>query len=213
MRIVLMGAPGSGKATQARQLERTLGIPRIATGSLLRAAAAAGTAPGAQARQALDAGNLVPDPVVIEIIRERLREPDTNSGFVFEGFPRNLSQARAFDALLTELCTLLDFVVQIDVPDDELQRRVLGRRVCSDCGAVFNTVSCPPRAPGVCDSCGGALVQRRDDTRETVARRLAVYAEQSPKLLDHYAQQSILQHVNGTRDSALVFDEIRALLD
>ncbi len=212
MRIVLMGAPGSGKATQAKQLERTLGIPRIATGSLLRAAAAAGTAPGQQARQALDAGHLVPDDVVLELIRERLREPDAAGGFVLEGFPRSVAQAQAFDTLLAELRTPLDRVIQIDMPEDELRPRLLGRRVCSDCGAVFHAESRPPRESGTCDACGGELVRRRDDSQDAVERRLATYAEHAPGLLDYYAQRGLLYHVNGTRDSELVYDEIRALL-
>ncbi|WP_038053464.1 adenylate kinase [Thioalkalivibrio sp. ALJ1] len=212
MRIVLMGAPGSGKGTQAKKMVATFGIPQISTGDLLRAAIAAETELGLKVKSAMDAGQLVPDDLVLGMIRERLQEPDAQQGFILDGFPRNVAQAEALDAMLADIESPLDRAIQIDVPFDELKQRLTGRVSCGDCGAVFNTHSFPPQKGGVCDLCGGALIHRADDNEETVVNRLRVYEEQTQPLIEYYDRHGLLNHVNGTRDIELIFDEIRQLL-
>ncbi|WP_017925716.1 adenylate kinase [Thioalkalivibrio sp. HL-Eb18] len=212
MRIVLMGAPGSGKGTQAKKMVATFGIPQISTGDLLRAAMAAQTDLGKQVESAMNAGQLVPDDLVLGLIRDRLQEPDAQKGFILDGFPRNVAQAETLDTMLEELGAPLDQAIQIDVPFEELKQRLTGRVSCGDCGAVFNSHTFPPQREGVCDLCGGELVHRADDTEKTVINRLKVYEEQTQPLIEYYARRDLLKHVNGTRDIALIFDEIRQLL-
>ncbi|WP_018138662.1 MULTISPECIES: adenylate kinase [unclassified Thioalkalivibrio] len=212
MRIVLMGAPGSGKGTQAKKMVATFGIPQISTGDLLRAAMAAQTDLGKQVESAMNAGQLVPDDLVLGLIRDRLQEPDAQKGFILDGFPRNVAQAETLDTMLEKLGAPLDQAIQIDVPFDELKQRLTGRVSCGDCGAVFNSHTFPPQQEGVCDLCGGELVHRADDTEKTVVNRLKVYEEQTQPLIEYYARRGLLKHVNGTRDIALIFDEVRQLL-
>ncbi|WP_018649281.1 MULTISPECIES: adenylate kinase [unclassified Thioalkalivibrio] len=212
MRIVLMGAPGSGKGTQAKKMVATFGIPQISTGDLLRAAMAAQTELGKQVESAMNAGQLVPDDLVLGLIRDRLQEPDAQKGFILDGFPRNVAQAETLDTMLEKLGAPLDQAIQIDVPFDELKQRLTGRVSCGDCGAVFNSHTFPPQQEGVCDLCGGELVHRADDTEKTVVNRLKVYEEQTQPLIEYYARRGLLKHVNGTRDIALIFDEVRQLL-
>ncbi|ADC72467.1 adenylate kinase [Thioalkalivibrio sp. K90mix] len=212
MRIVLMGAPGSGKGTQAKKMVATFGIPQISTGDLLRAAMAAQTDLGKQVESAMNAGQLVPDDLVLGLTRDRLQEPDAQKGFILDGFPRNVAQAETLDTMLEELGAPLDQAIQIDVPFEELKQRLTGRVSCGDCGAVFNSHTFPPQREGVCDLCGGELVHRADDTEKTVINRLKVYEEQTQPLIEYYARRDLLKHVNGTRDIALIFDEIRQLL-
>src|SRR5580700_8822139 len=174
MRIVLLGAPGSGKGTQSQRLVQRLGIPQISTGDLLRAAVAKGTELGRQAREAMEGGRLVDDALVLGMIRERLGEPDARKGFILDGFPRNLAQAHALERLLTALRKPLDAVVQLEVDYGELVRRIAGRRTCADCGRVFNLLTSPPAAHEVCPKTASAhrLMQRPDDNEATVAERL-----------------------------------------
>ncbi|WP_019625650.1 adenylate kinase [Thioalkalivibrio sp. ALJT] len=212
MRIVLMGAPGSGKGTQAKKMVATFGIPQISTGDLLRAAVAAETELGKQARSAMDAGQLVPDELVLGLIRDRLQEPDAQKGFILDGFPRNVAQAEALDQMLNDIGSPLDRAIQIDVPFEELKQRLTGRVSCGDCGAVFNTHTFPPQKEGVCDLCGGELIHRADDNEETVVNRLKVYEDQTRPLIEYYDGHGLLKHINGTRDIELIFDEIRQLL-
>ncbi|WP_018949822.1 adenylate kinase [Thioalkalivibrio sp. ALMg11] len=212
MRIVLMGAPGSGKGTQAKKMVATFGIPQISTGDLLRAAVAAETELGKQAKSAMDAGQLVPDDLVLGLIRDRLQEPDAQKGFILDGFPRNVAQAEALDTMLSDIESPLDRAIQIDVPFEELKQRLTGRVSCGDCGAVFNTHTFPPQKEGVCDLCGGELLHRADDNEETVVNRLKVYEEQTQPLIEYYDGHGLLKHINGTRDIELIFDEIRQLL-
>jgi len=212
MRIVLMGAPGSGKGTQAKKMVTTFGIPQISTGDLLRAAVAAETELGLKAKSAMDAGQLVPDDLVLGLIRDRLQEPDAQKGFILDGFPRNVVQAEALDEMLAGIDSPLDRAIQIDVPFEELKKRLTGRVTCGDCGAVFNTHTFPPKKEGVCDVCGGELVHRADDNEETVVNRLKVYDEQTRPLIEYYDKHGLLKHINGTRDIELIFDEIRQLL-
>jgi adenylate kinase len=199
MRIVLMGAPGSGKGTQAQRLIERFGIPQISTGDLLREAVARGTPYGVRAKAAMDSGALVADEIVLGIIRERLAEPDTARGFILDGFPRNLAQAEALSAMLQAIGQPIDAVVLFEVDYDEVVRRISGRRSCSQCGRVFNIYSSPPGTPPHCDRCADhpPLIQRRDDEEATVKRRLKVYEEQTRPLADHYAAQGLLRIVQA----------------
>jgi adenylate kinase len=216
MRIVLLGAPGSGKGTQSQRLVKEHGIPQISTGDLLRAAVAKGTPLGVRAKETMDAGKLVEDEIVLGMIRERLSEPDVADGFILDGFPRNLLQADALDALLTELGLPLDAVVQMDVEYEELMRRISGRRSCADCGAVFNVLT-TPAAQIEHDKCPKTgephkLFQRPDDTEETVAKRLKVYEEKTRPLIDYYDQKGILQTIDAEGDVEDVTERLEAAL-
>ncbi|HTW74137.1 MAG TPA: adenylate kinase [Steroidobacteraceae bacterium] len=199
MRIVLMGAPGSGKGTQAQRLVERLAIPQISTGDLLRDAVARGTGYGLRAKAAMDAGGLVADEIVLGIIRERLGQSDTARGFILDGFPRNLAQARALATMLEAIGKPLDAVVLFEVDYAEIVRRISGRRTCQRCGRVFNVHTNPPGSPPHCDQCDDhpALVQRRDDEEATVQRRLQVYEEQTRPLAEHYAAQGLLRVVQA----------------
>jgi adenylate kinase len=200
MRIVLLGAPGSGKGTQAHRLAESRGIPQISTGDLLRAAVTRGTPLGLQAKAAMESGALVDDALVLGMIRERLAEPDARAGFILDGFPRNLVQAAALDGLLAELGQPLDAVVQFEVANDELVRRISGRRTCGDCGRVFNVLTSPPSgAAAVCPTTGAPhrLTQRADDNEATVAERLRVYAEKTRPLMEFYRKRGILRVINA----------------
>jgi adenylate kinase len=201
MRIVLLGAPGSGKGTQSQRLVDRLGIPQISTGDLLRAAVANGTELGVKAKEAMDAGRLVDDDIVLGMIRERLGEPDAQPGFILDGFPRNIAQAEALDSLLEELGKPLDFVVQMDVDYGELTRRIAGRRTCSNCKRVFNLLTCPPgqAESETCPKTGGPhqLFQRPDDNEATVAERLKVYDQKTKPLIEFYREHGILRSIDA----------------
>ncbi|HET7755615.1 MAG TPA: adenylate kinase [Steroidobacteraceae bacterium] len=203
MRIVLLGAPGSGKGTQSQRLVERGGIPQISTGDLLRAAVARGSALGLAAKAAMDGGRLVEDSLVLGMIRERLGESDTRSGFILDGFPRNLAQARALDELLAELRRPLEAVVQLEVDYRELARRISGRRSCADCGRVFNLLTSPPLgAARVCPKTGAPhrLVQRPDDNEATVNERLRVYEEQTRPLIEFYRARGLLRLIDARGD-------------
>src|SRR3984893_910183 len=204
MRIVLLGAPGSGKGTQSQRLMERTGIPQISTGDLLRAAVARGTELGRQAKEAMHGGRLVDDSLVLGMIRERLGEPDTRRGFILDGFPRNLAQAHALERLLEALQQPLDAVVQLDVDYRELVRRISSRRTCADCGRVFNLLTCPPAAAHseLCPKTGAPhrLTQRPDDKAATVAERLRVYDEQTRPLIDFYRARGLLRVINAEGD-------------
>jgi adenylate kinase len=204
MRIVLLGAPGSGKGTQSHRLVERLGIPQISTGDLLRAARERGDELGRQAREAMDAGRLVDDAIVLGMIRERLGEADARKGFILDGFPRNLAQARALDRLLGSLKQPLDAVVQLEVDYGELVRRLAGRRTCADCGRVFNLLtSAPPSgADALCPKTGAPhrLVQRPDDNEATVTERLRVYEEKTRPLVDFYRGRGLLRVIDAQGD-------------
>ena len=204
MRIVLLGAPGSGKGTQSQRLVKEYGIPQISTGDLLRAAVAKGSPLGLKAKEAMDQGKLVDDEIVLGMIRERLAEPDATNGFILDGFPRNLAQAHALDTLLSELGQPLDAVVQLDVDYGELMRRISGRRTCADCGRVFNLFSTPAEQiqNEKCPATGQPhrWVQRPDDTEETVARRLQVYEDKTRPLIAFYRDKGVLQSIDAEGD-------------
>lgn len=201
MRIVLLGAPGSGKGTQAHRLAERSGIPQISTGDLLRAAVARGTPLGLEAKAAMESGALVDDALVLGMIRERLAEPDARGGFILDGFPRNLVQGAALDGLLAELKQPLDTVVQLEVDPAELVRRISGRRSCADCGRVFNVLTSPPPsgAAAICPKTGAPhrLIQRPDDNEATVAERLRVYEEKTRPLIAFYESRGLLRVIDA----------------
>jgi len=197
LNLVLLGAPGSGKGTQAERIAPEFAVPHISTGDILRAAVREGAELGRAARRYMDAGELVPDEVVIGIIGERLAQPDAAQGFMLDGFPRTLEQARALDDMLVAAGRALGVVLMIEVPEEELVQRLSGRRACRCCGKGFNVIFDPPRAEGVCDACGGELFQRDDDHEETVRNRLAVYRRQTEPLVGYYADEGILATVSG----------------
>jgi adenylate kinase len=211
MRIILLGAPGSGKGTQSQRLVERYHIPQISTGDLLRAAVAQGTELGRKAKAAMDAGQLVSDDIVLSMIRERLAEPDAAAGFILDGFPRNSAQAHALDGLLAELRQPLDAVVMLEVEEAEIIRRIAGRRTCRHCGRVFNVFTSPVPEGERCPATGGPheLYQRPDDREETVAERLKVYAQKTRPLADFYAARGSLRRVNAMGDP----DEIIARVE
>jgi adenylate kinase len=197
VRVAFLGPPGAGKGTQARELAREWGVPHVATGDMLRDAAAAGTPLGREAKGYMDKGALVPDDVIIRMIAERLRRPDARRGFLLDGFPRTIAQAEGLEHLLKDLGQPLERVVYFDVSEPELLRRLTGRRVCRACQTAFHLVSAPPTKAGVCDRCGGQLYQREDDSEATVRHRLGVYARQTAPLLDWYRGRGLLVSVPG----------------
>lgn len=215
MRMVLVGAPGSGKGTQSQRLVKRYGIPQISTGDLLRDAVARATPEGLRAKAAMDAGALVADEIVLGIIRERLARSDAAPGFILDGFPRNLAQARSLSALLATVGQPLDAVVLFEVDYPELIRRISGRRTCSLCGRVFNIYTSPPGAPPHCERCneGPPLVQRKDDDESTVKQRLAVYEQQTRPLADYYAEQGLLHVIDANAGVDEVSARLFAVLD
>ena len=197
MRLVFLGPPGAGKGTQARELAREWGVPHLATGDMLREAAAAGNRLGLEAKRYMDRGALVPDDVIVGLMRERLARPDAARGFILDGFPRTIAQAEALAQLLKDHGEHLDVVMYFEVSEQELLRRLTGRRVCRACQTAYHLVFAPPMQPGVCDRCGGELYQREDDGEKPVRTRLEVYARQTSPLLDYYRQRGLLATVAG----------------
>lgn len=196
MRVILLGPPGAGKGTQAVRVAKAFGIPHISTGDILRANVREGTELGREAKRYMDAGDLVPDEVIMGMVSERLDEGDAD-GFLFDGFPRTVPQAQALEDLLVERNQPLDVVVRLAVDRDEVVQRLTGRRTCTQCGAVFHVTANPPRAEGVCDACGGELVQRDDDTEDVVLNRLEVYRSQTEPLEYFYWQRGLLRDVEA----------------
>lgn len=213
MRIVLLGAPGSGKGTQAKLLVEKYKIPQISTGDLLRAAVSAGTELGKKAKAAMDAGQLVTDDIVLGIIQERLSKPDAKSGFILDGFPRNIPQAQALDAMLARLGQPLQLSLLVDVDSEVLMKRLTGRRTCSQCGAIYNVYFSPSKAGGKCDKCSGALTQRSDDNEETVRNRLRVYEDQTAPLVSYYKAQGKLRTVRGVGSINDIFKNITDIIE
>ena len=193
MKLILLGAPGAGKGTQAEILREKLGVPTISTGNILRAAVKNGTPTGLKAKEYMDAGKLVPDEVIIGVIHERLSEPDCAQGYILDGVPRTIAQAEA----LEKAGIVFDAVVSIEISDETIMERMSGRRVCERCGASYHVVAVRPKVEGVCDACGGALVQRKDDAPETVKARLAVYHQETEPLKDFYAARGLLKTVEN----------------
>jgi len=214
MRIVLLGGPGSGKGTQAKMLTEKYGIPQVSTGDIFRAALKEGTPMGLKAKTFMDKGELVPDDVVVGVVEERLAKPDLNSGFMLDGFPRTMPQAAALDRILSGLTKSIDHAILVDVPDDELMRRLTGRRPCrnSDCGKMFHVMFNPPKKEGVCDGCGSELYQRDDDSEATIRERLNVYAAQTSPLVDYYDNKGLLRRVEGVGPIKEIFASIEKIL-
>ena len=213
MRIVLIGAPGGGKGTQAKMLIEKYGIPQVSTGDLLREAVAAGTPLGVKAKAAMDAGQLVSDDIVLGMIKERLSKSDAQKGFILDGFPRNIPQAEALDKMLGSMGKPLQSSILIDVDFDVLMQRLTGRRTCQSCGQMFNVHTNPPRVEGVCDKCGGTVVQRSDDNEATISNRLRVYEAQTAPLVDYYRKQGKLRTVQGIGEIKDIFKSITQILD
>lgn len=212
MRMVFLGAPGAGKGTQARLISESHGIPQISTGDILRAAVREGTPLGREAQGYMERGELVPDAVMVGLIRERLGCADCATGFILDGFPRTMEQAAALDALLSELGKPLTHVFDVEVPREELLTRLTGRRVCRNCSASFHVAFNPPKGEGVCDHCGGELYQRADDNAQTVGKRLDVYAEQTRPLTEYYRSTGLLRVIDGLRPIAEIQREFDDLL-
>jgi adenylate kinase len=212
MNIILLGPPGAGKGTQAKRLIDRYGIPQISTGDMLRAAVAEQTALGLEAKKYMDAGQLVPDSVVIGLVKERIQKDDCKKGYMLDGFPRNVSQAETLDKMLAELGQKIDHVVCIEVPEDELIQRLTGRRTCRQCGAGYHVMFDPPKKEGVCDKCGGELYQRDDDNVQTVTSRLKVYKDQTEPLIAYYEKQGKLRRINGLGSIDEIFNRIVTVL-
>ncbi len=212
MRLILLGPPGAGKGTQAKLLVNRFAIPQVSTGDMLRAAVKAGTRLGQEAKRYMDQGALVPDAVIIGLVRERLRQPDCAGGYILDGFPRTVAQAEALEKTLAALHASLDHVVSLEVPTEDLVLRIAGRRTCRNCGAMYHVRFSPSQTDGRCDACGGPTYQRDDDHEETVRRRLGVYAEQTTPLISFYEARGLLRRVPGTGEIAEISQRISAAL-
>ena len=213
MRIVLLGAPGSGKGTQAKLLVEKYKIPQMSTGDLLRAEVAAGTDLGKRAKAAMDAGQLVTDDVVLGMIQARLAKPDAKSGFILDGFPRNIPQAQSLDAMLARLGQPLQLALLVDVDTDVLLKRLTGRRTCGSCGAIYNIYFSAPKTTNKCDKCGSALSHRSDDNEQTVANRLKVYQQQTAPLVNYYKAQGKLRTVRGVGAVSAIFKNVTDIIE
>lgn len=208
MRVVLIGAPGAGKGTQADEMSRRLEVPHISTGDIFRAAIKAGTDMGKVAEKYISEGHLVPDEITLGIIEDRLKEDDCKNGFILDGFPRTIAQAEGLADYLADEGTVLDAVININVDMDSLLDRLAGRRVCKRCGASYHLKYNPPLREGVCDACGGELYQRKDDAKETIEKRLDVHLKSTKPLIDYYGQRNLLHEVNGNQPIETVLSDI-----
>lgn len=212
MKIIMLGAPGAGKGTQAKQIASKYSIPHISTGDIFRANIKNGTELGKKAKEYMDQGLLVPDELTCDLVMDRIQEDDCANGFVLDGFPRTIPQAEALTNALDEIGQKMDFAIDVDVPDENIVNRMSGRRACLECGATYHIVAIPPKQEGVCDNCGSKLVLRDDDKPETVQKRLDVYHEQTQPLIDYYNNAGILKSVDGTQPMEKVFEDITKIL-
>ena len=212
MKLIIMGPPGAGKGTQATLIKEEFKLAHISTGDMFRAAIKNSTPLGLEAKKFIDQGKLVPDSVTIGLVKERLQEADCKEGFMLDGFPRTIAQAEALDEILKELDMKLDAVLNIAVDSEVLVDRIVGRRVCKQCGAGYHVTNLKPKKEGICDVCGSELTQRKDDTKETVVTRLEVYTTQTKPLLDYYEKQNLVKEVNGLGDIDVIFGEIKKVL-
>ena len=208
----MLGAPGAGKGTQAKQIADKYSIPHISTGDIFRANLKEGTELGKKAKEYMDQGLLVPDELTCDLVMDRIGQEDCKNGFVLDGFPRTIPQAEALDAALKKIGQKMDYAIDVDVPDDNIINRMSGRRACLNCGATYHIVSIPTKVEGVCDRCGSQVVLRDDDQPETVKKRLEVYHVQTQPLIDYYKTQDILKTVDGTQPMEQVFDAIVEIL-
>ena len=212
MKIIMLGAPGAGKGTQAKQIADKYSIPHISTGDIFRANIKNGTELGNKAKQYMDQGALVPDELTCDLVMDRIQQDDCKNGFVLDGFPRTIPQAEALDAALEKINEKMDYAIDVDVPDENIVNRMSGRRACLNCGATYHLISIPPKVEGICDRCGSEIVLREDDKPETVQKRLKVYHEQTQPLIDYYKNQGILKSVDGTQPMDEVFKAIVTIL-
>ena len=213
MKIIMLGAPGAGKGTQAKMIADKYDIPHISTGDIFRANIKNGTALGMEAKGYMDQGKLVPDELTVKILLDREAKADCKNGYGLDGFPRTIPQSGVLDKALTELNDKIDFAINVDVPDENIIRRMSGRRACLNCGATYHIEHVPPKTEGICDRCGNELILRDDDKEETVKNRLTVYHEQTQPLIDFYTAKGVLKDVDGTQDMQVVFDNIIACLE
>lgn len=212
MKIIMLGAPGAGKGTQAKQIADKYQIPHISTGDIFRANIKEGTELGQKAKTFMDQGLLVPDELVVELVADRIVKEDCKNGFVLDGFPRTIPQAEALDEALAKMGEKMDYAIDVDVPDENIVNRMGGRRACLNCGATYHVVTIPTKVEGVCDKCGSPVVLRDDDKPETVQKRLSVYHEQTQPLIAYYTSQGILKSVNGVQPMEDVFADIVRIL-
>jgi len=208
LRLILLGPPGAGKGTQASAIVKKYNIPHISTGDIFRANIKEGTELGKKAEEYMNKGLLVPDELVVSIVKDRITKNDCKNGFLLDGFPRTVAQAEALDEELKEMSLGIDKVINIEVEKDILIERIIGRRICKNCGATYHIKFSPAKQDGICDICGGELHQRKDDTLDTVEKRIQVYMEQTKPLIDYYAQKGLLLNIDGTKDKEEVFREI-----
>ena len=212
MKIIMLGAPGAGKGTQAKQIAAKYQIPHISTGDIFRANIKNGTELGKKAKTYMDQGALVPDELTCDLVVDRIQQDDCANGFVLDGFPRTIPQAEALDAALKKLNQTMDYAIDVDVPDDNIVNRMGGRRACVNCGATYHVVHIPPKTEGICDKCNSELILRDDDKPETVKNRLDVYHKQTQPLIDFYSEKGVLKSVDGTVDMKDVFSAIVDIL-
>ena len=213
MKIIMLGAPGAGKGTQAKMIAEKYAVPHVSTGDIFRANIKNGTELGTEAKKYMDQGLLVPDELTVKILLDRVAQEDCQNGYVLDGFPRTIPQAEVLDRALNEIGDKIDYAINVDVPDENIIRRMGGRRACLSCGATFPVEHIPPKQEGICDTCGKELVLRADDKPETVKNRLDVYHKQTQPLIDFYQAKGILRTVDGTVDMKDVFAAITAILD
>ncbi len=212
MKIVMLGAPGAGKGTQAQMIAEKYGLPHVSTGDIFRANIKNGTELGKEAKTYMDKGLLVPDELTVKILMDRVAKEDCKNGYVLDGFPRNIPQAEVLDKALTELGDKIDYAIDVEVPDENIIKRMSGRRACTSCGATYHVEYVPPKKEGICDNCGEPLVLRDDDKEETVKNRLNVYHEQTQPLIEYYTKKNVLKTVDGTQDMQKVFEDITKIL-
>ena len=212
MKIIMLGAPGAGKGTQAKMIAEKYGVPHVSTGDIFRANIKNGTQLGMEAKKYMDQGLLVPDELTVRILLDRVAQDDCKNGYVLDGFPRTIPQAQVLDEALTKLGDKIDYAIDVDVPDENIIRRMSGRRACLTCGATYHIEHIPPKKEGICDKCGSELVLRDDDKPETVKNRLEVYHEQTQPLIDFYEKKGVLRTVDGTLPMEEVFAAITGIL-
>jgi len=213
MKIIMLGAPGAGKGTQAKKIAEKYGLPHVSTGDIFRANIKNGTPLGIEAKKYMDEGKLVPDELTVKILLDRVAQNDCKNGYILDGFPRTIPQAEVLDKALTELNDKIDYAIDVEVPDENIINRMGGRRACLACGATYHVVFNAPKKEGICDACGKELVLRDDDAPETVKKRLDVYHEQTQPLIDFYNKKGILKEVDGTKEMNDVFNAIVSILD
>lgn len=212
MKIIMLGAPGAGKGTQAKRIAEKYGVPHISTGDIFRMNIKNGTELGEKAKTYMDKGMLVPDELVVDLVVDRVAKDDAKNGYVLDGFPRTIPQAEALDKALEAIDEKVDYAVNVEVPDENIVNRMAGRRACVSCGATYHLVHIPTKVEGICDTCNSELILREDDKPETVQKRLEIYHEQTQPLIEYYTKKNILVEVDGTKDMAEVFNAIVKVL-